>query len=162
MAGLVEIADFRRRGVQQGQQFDSQCRLVLKSLGFHVGEKPFRVPDVGIEIDAEGRGPDGCVYWFEFKGSWIGTRPGLRRSDTVKKALASAYLLHHAQTVFPPLVVLTSHVPTPGSAGDRMVISALAAGALLDVICINDPGSLRRLAGIGNGVQGVLDMSHGG
>lgn len=136
---------FQARGVRQGRQFDVQCRVVLEGLGFTVGEKPFVVPALGVEFDAEITSRAGKVYWCEFKGSWHGNRPGLRRTDTVKKALADAFLAHLAAEEYPPVIFLTTHVPQAGSSGARMLEVALAAGALADVVCINEPRDVDRL-----------------
>lgn len=139
------VDHFQARGVQQGQKFDEQCRLVLGGLGFEVSEKPFPVSELGCEFDAEITAMDGTRYWCEFKGSWHGDRPGLRRTDTVKKALCDAFLANEASTVFPPVLILTTHLPSPASSGAQMLKVALASGALLDVICVNDPEDMKRL-----------------
>ena len=86
------VEAFQARGVRQGKAFDEQCRLVLQGLGFEVSDRPFTVADLGVEFDAEIRSQSGRVFWCEFKGSWHGPRPGLRRTDTVKKALADAFI----------------------------------------------------------------------
>lgn len=140
------IDAFQARGVRQGKQFDEQCRLVLSDLGFEVCERPFTVVDLGVEFDAEIKTPGGRRYWCEFKGSWHGHRPGLRRTDTVKKALSDALLAHLAETDYPPVVFLTTHMPSPGSSGDKMIQVALDARALFDVICVNEPNDMKRLA----------------
>jgi hypothetical protein len=143
---------FQARGVAQGKAFDEQCRLVLQGLGFWVNDRPFKVNDVGIEIDAEIRSPAGQPYWCEFKGSWHGSRPGSRRTDTVKKALADALLLHVAPDDYPPVLLITSHLPVEGRSGAQMIKTAIESGALKDVICLNIPDDmerLRKLAGEG-------------
>lgn len=133
-------------GAAQGALFDTQCRLILAGLAFDVAEKPFVVPELGIEVDASTRNLQGLAVWFEFKGSWLGKRPGGRRTDTVKKALLSAYALHCHAVGYPPFVVLTSHLPKAASRGDLMVRAALECGALADLICVNDPADMERLA----------------
>lgn len=141
---------FQARGVAQGRQFDEQARLVLRGLGFAVNEKPFTVPELGVEFDAEIRSKGGKVYWCEFKGSWYGTRPGLRRTDTAKKALADAALAHVAPGDYPPIIVLTTHLPPAGSSGDRMLRVARESGVVSDVICVNDPSNMARLQALAN------------
>lgn len=139
--------DFQRRATEQGQQFDEQCRLMLKAVGFKdVSSRPFQVRDIGIEIDAQGVTSTGVPLWFEFKGSWFGRRPGLIRTDTVKKALADALLVYLADQPYPAVVILTSHLPDPGSSGARMLNVATSSGALLDVICLNHPPDMDRLS----------------
>jgi hypothetical protein len=96
--------------------------------------------DATITSTATGR-----EYWCEFKGSWNGTRPGMMRTDTVKKALADVLLLHVAPNDYPPCIVLTTHLPLPGSAGQQMIDTALRSGALLDIFCLSLPADMQRL-----------------
>lgn len=139
------VEAFQARGVRQGKAFDEQCRLVLQGIGFEVSDRPFTVTDLGVEFDAEIRSTSGRVFWCEFKGSWHGPRPGLRRTDTVKKALADAFIAHAAQGDYPPTLFLTTHTPNPGSSGARMLEVAVTSGALMDVINVNDPKDMERL-----------------
>lgn len=143
--GPERMEAFQARGVAQGKAFDEQCRLVLQGLGFWVNDRPFKVTDVGIEIDAEIKARSGRPYWCEFKGSWHGTRPGSRRTDTVKKALADALLLHVAPADYPSVLLITSHLPIEGRSGAQMIKTALESGALKDVICLNEPRDMERL-----------------
>lgn len=145
---------FQARGVRQGRQFDEQCRLVLEDLGFEVCDRPFTVPELGVEFDAEITARDGRRLWCEFKGSWHGDRPGMRRTDTVKKALADALLAHVASRAYPPVLILTTHLPLPSTSGRRMLEVALACGAVADVVCINDPRDMRRLGQLADGGGG--------
>ena len=91
--------------------------MLLTAQGHQVSKKPFPVSALGIEIDAEVVAQSGATYWAEFKGSWQGKRPGLQRTDTVKKALANAFLVSTAPTQYPPVIILTSHLPVSGSSG---------------------------------------------
>jgi hypothetical protein len=136
---------FQRLAGEQGRAFDAQCRLMLAPK-FEVCDKPFRVPGVGVEMDATITSTaTGREYWCEFKGSWNGTRPGMMRTDTVKKALADVLLLHVAPNDYPPCIVLTTHLPLPGSAGQQMIDTALRSGALLDIFCLSLPADMQRL-----------------
>jgi hypothetical protein len=45
----------------------------------------------------------------------------------------------------PPFLILTSHTPEPGSRSARMVATAIALGAVLGVLNINDPRDVLRL-----------------
>ena len=135
------MTDFQSLAGRQGRQFSEQCDLVLESEGFVLGGS-LRRPDIGVEIDqvAE-RG--GRTVWFEYKGSFRGETPGMRRTDTVKKAIANGALIG-AIPDHPPYVVLTSHVPERGSAL-AMIEVAIRLGLLADVICMSDPAAVRRL-----------------
>jgi hypothetical protein len=137
--------DFQSLSSQQGRAFDEQCRLMLAPK-FLVGDKPFRVPGVGVEMDASITSKaTGREYWCEFKGSWNGTRPGMMRTDTAKKALADVLLLHVAHDDYPPCIILTTHLPPAGSAGRQMIDTALHAEALFDIFCLSHPSDMQRL-----------------
>jgi hypothetical protein len=126
----------------QGRQFADQCAVLLQSLGFEVGPRAV-LGDIGVEIDSVAKSPRGAEVWFEYKGSVQGRRPGLMRTDTLKKAIANGALLA-AMEDHPPYVVLTSHLPEAG-AGLAMLRSALELGYFADVVCIYDPRQTGRL-----------------
>lgn len=129
---------FQAAASQQGAMFDQQCRYLLTDAGWDVSPRPLFIPDAGVEIDCTARRND-LTVWVEFKGSWRGEQPGMRRTDTTKKAIVSGYLLRSAGYTV-PYVVLTSHMPAANSAGDTMVRLAVETGAVAAVICINDQG----------------------
>lgn len=135
--------DFQAAAGWQGQHFDRTCRFVLRQLGAKSSERPFLVPDLGVEIDAEVCFGD-AVVWSEFKGSYQGSRPGLMRTDTVKKAICSGALL--AAGDFPPYVIFTSHLPVIDSSGDRMLAAAMKLGYVAQVVNVHDPESLKAFA----------------
>lgn len=136
------MTDFQASAGIQGRQFTEQCDQLLKHLGF-VLEGRLNLPTVGIEIDQVAQSPNGNRVWFEYKGSVQGTRPGLMRTDTLKKAVANGALLKGFQERF-PYIVLTSHVPTRGS-GAAMLATALSLGYFDDVICIYTTEDTTRL-----------------
>lgn len=135
---------FQASATAQGRQFSEQCDLLLTGSGFVLGEHSLRLATVGVEIDRVATSPGGREVWFEYKGSIQGRRPGLLRTDTMKKAIANGALLAAVKD-HPRFVVLTSHKPTTGSAC-AMLATALSLRILDDVICIYDPAETRRLA----------------
>ena len=126
----------------QGRQFAEQCDTLLAHLGFELRGRRV-LAEVGVEIDQEAVSPTGTVVWFEYKGSIQGNRPGLRRTDTMKKAIANGALLR-ALDEPAPYVVITSHLPEAGS-GAAMLATASDLGYLADVVCLYDPASTVRL-----------------
>jgi len=138
----VALTNFQSLAGRQGRQFSDQCDLVLESEGF-TRDGRLRLPEIGVEIDCVARTRGGRIIWFEYKGSFRGSTPGMRRTDTVKKAIANGALLAAIRD-HPPYVVLTSHVPDGGSAR-AMLDAALQLGYLTDAICVNDPSAVRRL-----------------
>lgn len=136
------MPDFQAASSAQGRQFSEQCDSLLAHTGYELHGRVV-VKDVGVEIDREAISPRGQVIWFEYKGSVQGHRPGLIRTDTLKKAIANGALLQ-AVADHPRFVVLTSHLPTAGSAL-AMLDSARRLGFFTDVICIYDPSQTGRL-----------------
>jgi hypothetical protein len=136
------VSLFQSAASLQGRQFADQCDLLLRNSGYEVGSRVL-VTTIGIEIDREAVSPTGRIIWFEYKGSVQGSRPGLIRTDTLKKAIANGALLKRMEDR-PPFVVLTSHLPEAG-AGLAMLETAVALGYLDDVICIYKPGDTVRL-----------------
>lgn len=127
----------------QGRQFAEQCDTLLAHYGFELQGRRV-LTEVGVEIDQEAVSPAGTTVWFEYKGSVQGNRPGLRRTDTLKKAIANGALLR-AVADPAPYVVVTSHLPEGGS-GLAMLQGALELGYLADVVCLYDPKATARLS----------------
>ncbi len=136
------MTDFQASAGIQGRQFAEQCDQLLSHYGFELrGRELLR--NVGVEIDRVAESPRGTLVWFEYKGSVQGSRPGLLRTDTLKKAIANGALLA-GEPDRHPYVVLTSHLPTGGS-GAAMLGTALKLGYLADAICIYTPADTQRM-----------------
>lgn len=136
------VRSFQASSGIQGRQFAEQCDTLLAHLGYELRGRRV-LAAIGVEIDQEAVGPAGTVVWFEYKGSIQGNRPGLRRTDTVKKAVANGALLRALDDAA-PYVVITSHLPDGGSAA-AMLGAATALGYLADVVCLYDPAATGRL-----------------
>lgn len=138
----MTVTDFQASAGIQGRQFAEQCDQLLVHYGYTVkGRVVLR--DVGVEIDRVAVAPSGNTIWFEYKGSVQGSRPGLMRTDTLKKAIANGALLAALEERH-PYVVLTSHLPEVLS-GAAMLKSALDLGYFHDVICVYRPADTARL-----------------
>jgi hypothetical protein len=138
----MTMSDFQGSAGRQGRQFAEQCDELLRNYRFDLGGRTL-LRNVGVEIDRVATSPTGQLVWFEYKGSIQGTRPGLLRTDTLKKAIANGALLA-AEVGRCPYVVLTSHLPDTGS-GAAMLQTALRLGYLSDVVCIYTPADTQRL-----------------
>ena len=134
----AESESFQATASHQGRQFAEQCDVVLREHGFEL-RGSLRIAEIGVEIDRVGISRQGQHVWFEYKGSVRGNRPGLRRTDTLKKAIANGALLP-SLTDPAPYVVLTSHLPERGS-GKAMLEAAVQLGYLAAVVCLYDPSS---------------------
>ena len=100
-----------------------------------------------MEISFEAEDTAGSCWLFDVSGGFTSSRPGLRRTDTLWKALGKASVVHEGQTKRPrPLVLLTTGTPTPGSAGAKALAVVSGAGRpIRDVIKIDEPKDLARL-----------------
>jgi hypothetical protein len=89
----------------------------LQIAGFEIADQHVRIHEIGIELDAITNNANGIAMPWEFKGSWNGPRPGLRRTDTLKKAICNGYLLTQwsQSDRLTPLLVMTTHLPEEGS-----------------------------------------------
>lgn len=137
------MSDPQALATQQGDMFESQGRMILRSMGATVSDRPVVIDGTGVEVDAIVESPR--LVYVEFKGSWRGTRPGLLRSDTVKKAVADGFILQ-CKAPGIPYIILTSHHPAFGSHGDLMVGVAVEYGAVAGVFCTSLPCDMARLA----------------
>lgn len=101
---------------RQGAAFETTVELLLLIEGWTIIDRHWREPTTDVEIDLVAKDPSGEMWWIECKGSWLATRNGLERTDTLKKAIGSATVLRHAPERHPYMLV-TSHLPRVGSAG---------------------------------------------
>lgn len=129
---------FQSAASEQGRLFHQECINALKYAGFNITHPAgYVIESVGIEIDIVAQNKHGITMFFECKGSLRKSqkdRPGLERTDTIKKAIANAYLfsLTEEYSCCSPLIIFASHVPTGGS-GSAM-LSAMSRTLVLDII----------------------------
>jgi modification methylase len=113
-----EPIDVRARAVREGQQAKELARVLLKACGFVAIREDVRVPHAGLEISFMARDRTGGEWAFDVSGAFTASQPGLRRTDTLWKAIGRASVLHrHLGDV--PLVLLTTDAPAKGSSGQR-------------------------------------------
>ena len=78
-------------------------------------------------------------------GAFSSTRPGLKRTDTLWKALGKALVLSSVQPNV-PLVLITTDLPARASAGDAALQQVTGPGqAIADVVEMSDAKALARL-----------------
>ena len=130
-------AAFQGRAPREGAEFDELALGVLEGLGATVTQRGGKL--AGIPVDAVVRGPNGRVFVVLAHGN-IDDRPraGLRRTDTVRKAGDSAFLLAQDPHT-PPLLVLTSHLPVhEGRSHQAALLLSLHRRVIFDVVAITD------------------------
>ena len=104
-------------------------------------DEPVDLPD-GVEVDLVIENTQGIAFFAECKGSFR-DRPGLQRTDTLKKAIANMVLLDAVGVG--PLLVLISHRPVDG-VGVAMLRVAQQAAPFEVLVPRDDYRRLSRLA----------------
>lgn len=154
------MLNFQGMAVEQGADFRNECLKALKYAGFELTATEMHLEDVGITLDAVTNNRSGIAFAWEFKGSLQGKRPGLVRTDTVKKAIANGWLLRKSakySEFFPPLFLMRSHEPDKGDAR-AMLDVAIAQNLFTDVVDSRDGIRLRWLANATEeSIQQLLD-----
>jgi site-specific DNA-methyltransferase (adenine-specific) len=112
--------DFRSRAIREGRAAKEIARSVIEAAGFTDIQVHQRRP-TGVQVDFTARDGSGRMWLFDLAGSFTVHRPGLKRTDSLWKALGKAALLKEVGNL--PVVLLTTGVPPRGSAGAQ----ALAA-----------------------------------
>jgi hypothetical protein len=132
---------FQARATTEGADFDVEAFRFLASAGGSIEQRGGDIADV--PIDCLVRGTNGNRFVVAAHGTFDDTpQAGLRRVDTVHKVGHRAVILHKAGQL--PLLVVTSHLPRPGSKGARYL--ARTGDEIFDVVCTRgDWGGWRRL-----------------
>lgn len=131
---MIKAQNFQALASEQGTEFRDLCRKSLIRAGFteiHT-EKTFE--DVGVTLDIIAMNQEGISLAIECKGSMMGDRPGCKRTDTVLKAVGEAFLLSRSEAapMFPPMLLMTSHVATSGAA--RTMLGSVPVSVIADVL----------------------------
>ena len=138
--------DFQVRAGQQGRKAQEMARVVLEQSGFRNIREKVKF-SCGVEVNYEAIDQQGQKWLFDVSGAFTVTqRPGLRRTDTLWKAVGKASVLH-SSGVAAPLVLLTTDRPAPNSSGHRALNAVTGPGKpIYDVIGMLDSGDVQRLA----------------
>lgn len=146
--------DFKERAVRDGQSARELARTMLEAAGF-----PELLADVklhGVELSFSTRDANGRRVLVDCSGAFTSSRPGLKRADTLWKALGKASVLSALVERDPSgdagvdLVLLSTDLPTPRSAGGRALAAVLGdpSSLVTEVIAMDEPGlmALRDIA----------------
>jgi site-specific DNA-methyltransferase (adenine-specific) len=136
--------DFQARAVREGHAARDLAREALERCGFRDIEANVSFPG-GIEVNFRALDSQGSTWLFDVSGGFTSSRPGLKRTDTLWKALGKAAVLNHG-SVRRPLVLLTTDAPTAGSAGEAALQVVMGKEKpIRDVIELRRPDDLERL-----------------
>ncbi len=110
-----ETDDFQARAGREGRAAKEIAEQVLAGCGFVNIESDVKFSS-GVEVNFAATDALGTRWFFDVSGGFTSSRPGLKRTDTLWKALGKALVLNGTEPKT-PLVLLTTHAPTPKSAG---------------------------------------------
>jgi site-specific DNA-methyltransferase (adenine-specific) len=148
-----DIAAFQRRATLEGKAAQDQARAIIEKAGFEIVKRNYRVKGTGAQFNLYVSDQAGGTWLVDVSGAFTTTRGGLRRTDTVWKALGRAHVLSRQETSednpIPRLLLLTSDLPNPGSEGD--VALHASVGTIWDVIQMYEPAGMARLAAYADG-----------
>lgn len=146
--------DFQARAGREGRKAQVMAKAVLVQCGFDPVDEKVKKP-CGVEVNFEALDRQGRKWYFDVSGAFSVTqRPGLRRTDTLWKALGKAAVLH-ASEPDTPLVLLTTDRPAPNSSGDRALkaLVDLERGPVRAVVGMLSPSDLENLSSLANGLE---------
>ena len=110
--------NFQARAVREGRKAQELAWQVMAESGFDKIQSRVSL-EGGVEVNYSALDQRGRRWLFDVSGAFSLTqRPGLRRTDTLWKAIGRAAVLH-SRPNREPLVLLTTDRPAPNSAGQR-------------------------------------------
>ncbi|MEZ5177363.1 MAG: site-specific DNA-methyltransferase [Acidimicrobiales bacterium] len=146
--GSTEAVDFQRRATADGTRAKAFAHQLLEHCGFGDGLEENRKFAGGAEVNFVGHA-QGNEWLFDVSGAFSSSRPGLKRTDTLWKALGKAAVLRTDVAAEEArrfrLVLLTTDVPGARTAGGRALAAAQQDGLIWDVLVMRDPVSVARL-----------------
>jgi hypothetical protein len=137
----VASVNFQAEASRQGKIGEDLAEIRLIDAGFTIIELKAKLPGVEVDIIAENQ--NGIAFFFSVKASWRGDRQGLKRTDTLRKAIGEALLIK--LNTGNPAIIITSHKPTKGTG--KEALDLIPKDILFDVIELhNDSKRLKWLA----------------
>jgi site-specific DNA-methyltransferase (adenine-specific) len=109
--------DFLSRAVREGRAAKEIARAVIELAGFTDIKNNQRQPG-GIEVNFTARDSKGKLWFFNITGSFTSHRAGLKRTDTLWKALGKAMVLREVGNT--PLILLTTDAPVKGAGAEAL------------------------------------------
>jgi site-specific DNA-methyltransferase (adenine-specific) len=140
-----EDEPYQRRAVREGQRAKEIARAVLRDCGFVDIEEDRRLKG-GVEVNFVAKDAVGRRWFFDVSGAFTSTRAGLRRTDTLWKALGKAAILKATQPDDYELIFLTTDLPEAGSSGDAALKAARKDRLCLAALEMRKPEDQRRLS----------------
>ena len=151
---------YQARAVREGRRAKEIALAVLKDCGFADIAEDRRFGS-GVEVNFVAYDTRGGRWFFDVSGAFTTTRAGLRRTDTLWKALGKAAVLKSSSVGDYRLILLTTDLPPAGSAGDS-ALRLVRGDTYHDAIEMLSTEGQRRLGIYASGQHrnGPLDELH--
>jgi hypothetical protein len=123
------MSSFQSESTRSGNSFEDLVLSDLSKLGANNIERNTVLEDIGVEADFSFLDSVGRQFYVEAKGGDHGPkkRPGARRTDNVKKAVANGALIKAAYP-HSQFLIYFSELPKFGSSSHKMIKNAVMAG----------------------------------
>lgn len=137
--GSDEHRDAVGTAVRQGRKATDVARLVVEQAGFtDVDSKNIKLK--GVPVSMRARDGAGRLWYFDVVGAFANGQAGLRRKETLWKALGKVSVLRAVQPDL-RLVLLTTDVPPPGSVPGKALDALLTGGSGSEVSGTDEAGT---------------------
>lgn len=135
------------RARRAGLQARDVARLLVARAGFTDVATKVKPRGTGVEVDLVGTDATGRRWAFLVSGGFTATRTGLRRADTLWRALGQAAVLRAATDL--SVVLLTTDLPARSTPGHQALRQALSAsGPVAAAIDLTARDAVETLAGL--------------
>jgi site-specific DNA-methyltransferase (adenine-specific) len=143
-------ADMQRRAVAEGKATPKLAVELLVEAGFELVAEKRKLGPTGADVRLVMADADGHRWLFDVSGAYTTTRGGLRRPDALWRAVGKAHAIAGTRAALDdlgdaPFVLLTTHLPVPGSEGDA-ALRAAGPTVVFDAVELLDPVAVERLA----------------
>jgi len=142
---VPEDEDFQARAVREGTAAKELARQLLELAGFDPIETGVKV--AGVQVNYSVHDVDGRRILVDCSGAFTSSRPGLKRADTLWKALGKASVLSltlpaEGGGTNTDVVLLSTDLPTQNSTGGRALRAALdpEIGTITEVLQMDQRG----------------------
>jgi site-specific DNA-methyltransferase (adenine-specific) len=141
----VDGGDAVARGLRDGLQAKELAGILLDACGFSDVRSDVKIPGAGLGIHFLATDRTGQDWAFDVSGAFTSNRSGLKRAETLWRAIGRATVLHQARPDL-PLVLLTTDRPNRGSAGHLSLEAVTGADRpVFDLVELLDVGGHDRL-----------------
>jgi DNA modification methylase len=142
-------AEFERRAAAEGKATPKLALELLDDLGFELVAEKRKLGRTGADVRLVMADADGHPWLFDVAGAYTTVPGGLRRADVLWRAIGKAHTVaatRHGLGALrdAPFVLLTTHLPVPGSEGD-VALRSTGPGVVFDAVELLDPVAAERL-----------------